>query len=455
MSAAGVVANGPRSKMESAKRLFAPLTALLAVWLGGCASIGDGVQRGRMAYHLGDFDSAQKELKKVAESRSPAAPAAKLDLAMVRLAGGETDQAIRMLRDLRDEFDAPAATAPLGEIASIITDDNSRSYRPAGYEQVMIRSMLSLGSLAVGDGDAESYALQAQMFQTELARQAESRGLASSTQVYQPLALAPYLRGVLRESTMHDYDDAVRAYQLVSHLQPSFAPARVDIARCMEGAHSQPGHGVLYVIAMVGRGPVLEEADAEATTAALQIASQAYSLVQDNRMTLPNLVSVKIPKVVVPYSPASAVSIDSSSVWLGATQPLVDIGGMATRQCEAEMPWTIARAIVRRVTKEVAVSQATRTVGLDGVGGELAKFATVNAWSLTEHADTRCWGLLPREVQVLRAELPKGTHNIGLSVVGFGGRPIGRQTRIDVKIEDGRNHYLTVMASDREAFVAK
>lgn len=453
--AAGVVANGPRSVSDSADRWFAPLAVLLAVWLGGCASIGNGVQRGRMAYHLGDFDSAQKELKKVADSRSTAAPAAKLDLAMVQLASGQTDKAIGLLRELRDEFDAPATTAPLGEIASIVTDDNSRSYRPAGYEQVMIRSMLSLGSLAVGDGDAESYALQAQMFQTELARQAESRGIASPTDVYQPLALAPYLRGVLRESTMHDYDDAIRAYQLVSHLQPAFAPAQVDIQRCMEGSHSQPGHGVLYVIAMVGRGPVLEEVDAEATTAALQIASQAYSLIQNDRMTLPNLVSVKIPKVVVPYSPASAVSIDSSRVWLGATQPLVDIGGMATRQCEAEMPWTIARGIVRRVTKEVAVTQATRTVGLDGVGGELAKFATVNAWSLTEHADTRCWGLLPREVQVLRAELPKGTHNIGLSVVGFGGNPIGRQTRIDVEIEDGRNHYLTVMASDREAFVAK
>jgi uncharacterized protein len=448
-------ANPARAIYQSAKRSIVPLTALLVVWLGGCASIGSGVQRGRMAYHLGDFDSAQKELKKVADSRSTAAPAAKLDLAMVQLASGRSDQAIGSLRELRDRFEAPAPTAPLGEIASIVTDDNARSYRPAGYEQVMIRSMLSLCSLAVGDGDAESYALQAQMFQTELARQAESRGLTSPADVYQPLALAPYLRGVLRESTMHDYDDAVRSYQLVSHLQPSFAPAQVDIQRCIAGSHSQPGHGVLYVIAMVGRGPVLEEVDAEATTAALQIASQAYSLVQDNRMTLPNLVSVKVPKVVVPYSPASAVSIDSSRVWLGATQPLVDISDMAMRQGEAEMPWTIARAIVRRVTKEVAVTQATRTVGLDGIGGELAKFATVNAWSLTEHADTRCWGLLPRQVQVLRAELPKGKHNIGLTVVGFGGNPIGRQTRVDVEIEDGRNHYLTVIASDREAFVAQ
>jgi tetratricopeptide (TPR) repeat protein len=437
------------------KKAFAFAAIATVIACSGCASFGRGIERGRMAYHIGDFATAQAELRKVAQSRSPAAAAAKLDLAMTEIVTGNSAQAIKSLRELRDEFDEKSVTAPVGEIASIVADDNVRSYRPAGYEKVMIRSMLSLCSLAVEDGDAESYALQAQMMQADLARQAEERGLATATEVYQPLALAPYLRGVLRESTMHDYDDAIRAYQLVSHLEPRFSPAQSDIQRCMSGIHSPPGHGVLYVIALVGRGPVLEPVEAETTTAALQIASQIQSIASDDKLRLPNFVSVKVPKVVVPYSPASALSLDSSGVWLGATQPLVDIGSMAIRQCEAEMPWTIARAIVRRVTKEVTVSQATKAVGLNGVGRDLVNFATVNTWSLTEHADTRCWGLLPREVQVLRAELPKGTHRIGLSVVGPVGDKLGVTKFADVEIHDGRNTYMTVMASDREPFVVK
>jgi len=429
------------------------LVALLVA--GGCAAVGRGVQRGRMAYHLGDFESARVELAKIANSRSPAADAAKLDLAMAEIAAGNSESAIRSLRTLRDDFESKNAAAPVGEIASLVLDDNARYYRPAGYEQVMIRSMLSLCSLAVNDGDAESYALQAQMFQADLARQAESRGLASAAAIYQPLALAPYLRGVLRESTMRDYDDAIRAYQLVSHLQPTFAPAQVDIQRCAAGGHSQPGHGVLYVIALVGRGPILQEADAQTTTAALQIVSQVHSLTERDRLTLPNLVSVKVPQVAIPYSPAAAVSLDSSGVWLGATQPLVNVGAMAVAQCEAEMPWTIARAVVRRITKEVTVTQTTKAVGLNGIGAEVANFAAVNAWSLTEHADTRCWGLLPREIQVLRAELPKGTHRIGMSVVDGRGNPVGKTNFVDVALEDGKNSYLTVMASDREPFIAK
>lgn len=414
-----------------------------------------GVERGRLAYHIGDFATAQVELGKVAKSFGPAATAAKLDLAMAEIGSGNTTAAMKSLRDLRDQFEEKDLAAPAGEIVSVFADDNARSYRPAGYERVMIRSMLALCSLAAEDGDAESYALQAQMLQTELARQAELKGLGSAATVYQPLALAPYLRGVLREATMHDYDDAIRAYQLVSHLEPRFIPAQSDIERCMTGRHSPPGHGVLYVIALVGRGPILEPVDAEVTTAALQIASQIQSIASRDQLRLPNLVSVKVPKVVIPYSPAAALSLDSSGVWLGATQPLVDIGLMAVQQCEAEMPWTIARAVVRRVSKEVTVSQATRLVGLDGLGRDVVNFAAINAWSMTEQADTRCWGLLPREVQVLRAELPKGTHRIGLTVVGPVGSKVGATKFADVEIRDGRNTYMTVMASDREAFVVQ
>ncbi len=420
----------------------------------GCTLATRDLQRGRSAYYLGDFSTAQASLKKAAESKSPAALPARLDLAMAQFASGHTESAIETLRSLRDDFDRIPAISPAQEVAAIVTDDTVRQYRPAGYEQVMVRSMLSLCSLAADDGDAESYALQAQMHQAELARQAESRGLTGAADIYQPLALAPYLRGVLREATLHDYDDAVRAYQLVSHLQPAFAPAQADIERATSGQHSAPGNGVLYVIALVGRGPVLEEQPAEVTTAALQIATQVYSLAENDRMMLPNLVSVKVPKVVVPHSPAAALSLDSSGVWLGATQPLVDIAQMATRQSEAEMPWTLARAVVRRVTKEVAVTQTTRAVGLDGLSGEVARFATVNVWSLAEHADTRCWGLLPREIQVLRAELPAGKHQLGLTVVGNSGQNIGAKSYADVQIENGRNTYLTVIAADRQAHIA-
>ena len=428
---------------------------LCAVVLAGCQTAGRRVDLGRAAYFAGDLETARIEFAKVAASKSPMAKPAKLDLAMVQMARGDMRAAKDLLRQSRDEFDETIKLSLVGDAASFITDDRSRAFKPAGYEDVMVRSLLSMCSLACGDGDAESYAAQAQMRQSELARQAEERGIASTKPIYQPLALAPYMRGVLREATHHDYDDALRSYQLVSHLQPTFAPAAVDIERCGGGVHSPPEHGVLYVFACIGRGPTLESVEAPTTTAALQIATQIYSLAENQRMMLPNLAAVEVPSVHVPYSPAASVSVDSSGVWLGATQPLVDVGQMAINQNEAEMPWTVARALVRRVTKEVTVSQATKAVGIDGLPGELVRFATVNAWSATEKADTRCWSLLAREIHVLRAELPVGMHRIGFTVVDGRGQRLGMPTVREVEITNATNSYVTIIAPDRTVLVAE
>ncbi len=452
LSAAAPEPLGVRDSVIPCPGLVLGWLCLLA--LAGCSTVHSRrIDRGRAAYFRGDFSTAIDDLTKVAESRSALAPTSRLDLAVAQFAAGDPHGASITLRKCRDEFDKAASITLHRDAAAMLTDDNQRAFRPAGYEEVMVRSMLSLCSLANGDGDAESYAMQAQLKQTELAQLAQSRGVAPTTQAYQPLALAPYLRGVLRESTHHDYDDAARAYELVSHLQPAFQPAKADIQRVGSGVHSAPGHGVLYVIACVGRGPQLVPTQAEATTAALQIATQVYSLAEEQRLALPNLASVQVPKVHVPHSVVAAVSIDSSGVWLGATQPLVDIAQMAIQQNEAEMPWTIARAVARRVTKEVTVGQTTRMMGINGIGRDLAHWAVVSAWSATEHADTRCWGLLSREIQVLRAELPQGTHRIGFTSIGASGTPVGKTSIAEVQLSDANNTYVTVFAPDRDVHV--
>jgi hypothetical protein len=160
---------------------LALLVAFVTLPLAGCTTFISSVRRGHNAYHIGNFGVAHKELSKVAKGFSPKAPAAKLDLAMVELVSGDSKVAINRLRDMRDEFDKLDLAAPIGNIASIVADDNARKFRPSGYEQVMIRSMLALGSLATGNGDADAYALQAQMKQQELAEGAERRCMITTT----------------------------------------------------------------------------------------------------------------------------------------------------------------------------------------------------------------------------------------------------------------------------------
>jgi uncharacterized protein len=130
----------------------------------------------------------------------------------------------------------------------------------------------------------------------------------------------------------------------------------------------------------------------------------------------------------------------------GATQTLTDVGALAVHQQQAEMPWTIARAVVRRATKETTVAKTGDALGLDGAVGSLFHFAAATAWSSTENADLRCWGLLPREIQVFRAELPAGQHKINLQPLSYHGNALSVGPIKTVDIRDGVNQYMIVLA---------
>src|SRR5690606_39285910 len=62
-------------------------------------------------------------------------------------------------------------------------------------------------------------------------------------------------------------------------------------------------------------------------------------------------------------------------------------------------------------------------------------------WDFTESADTRCWALLPAKIQVLRLELPAGTHQISLRA-NHGGITSGGGGTAWVQIADGANTYV-------------
>ena len=452
--------------------LFLPATFAL---ISGCARSVATIGSARQAFAAGDLTTASTTLHEVASDSSQMKDTAQLDMAVIELAAGNPSAAERRLRALRDRFDAAPKLNPLSETAAVLTDDNAKAFQPAGYEEVMIRTMLAVCSLAGDQVDAESYTLQAINRQSKLASRASRRGLDGGN-IYQPIAIAPYLRGVLREATHHDYDDASKYYKLVSSVRPEFSAAASDITRSQSGVHSARGNGVLYVISCVGRGPILQETVAPTTTATLAIASSVLNSATNQRRNddkenagqddsnpakatdddipaLPNIASVKIPEVIIPDSPVAHVGIMVNGTPAGRTETLTDVGELAIRQNTAEMPWTIARAIVRRVTKETAVASLGDAMGLEGTAGSLFPFATASAWSGNEKADIRCWSLLPREIQVLRTELPAGNHDVQIIPLGFTNAMLSNGVQETVSIRDGKNHYLIVMAPTAQIHV--
>lgn len=428
------------------------IVLLLAVGsFTGCRTPGHTIRSARDAYFAGDLATAEQRFRTLAETPDKAQVESQLDLAVIEFASGDPKSAERTLLKLREHFDALPQTVLVDDAAALATDDTRRTFELNGYEQVLLRTLLAACSLASESGDANAYCLQAQSKQSELLRESDSDEPPELTSA---IALAPYLHGTLREATHQNYDDALRSFRLVSSIVPDFKPAQQDITRAGSGSHSQVGHGVLYVLAFVGRGPQLVEREAPTTSAALQIASTILRSVQkqkegqDDQPVLPNIAAVKIPVVEIPPSPIAALGVSAGGQVLGATQTLTDVGELAIAKSEAEMPWTIARAVVRRVLKEASVTTVSNSLGLSGNAAAAFEFAAINAWSGTEHADTRCWGLLPREFQVLRAELPAGVQTIELLPLSEDGAVFAPARQHSIRIEDGRNHYVFVFAPE-------
>ena len=219
---------------------------------------------------------------------------------------------------------------------------------------------------------------------------------------------------MIRESSFANYDDATRAYAQVVSWQPDFQAAKLDLQRAQNGVHSQPGHGVLYVFALVNRGPVKEETIEIPTTVAMLLADRILSSVGEYDVP-PTLAPIKVPRVVVPPRDIANVSLVIDRQVLGQTETICDIADLAKRQEEIEFPHIMARAIARRIVKKAAIYATKDVVEADQPWADLALSAVGVAWEATEAADTRCWALLPREIQVIRVELPAGRHQIELT----------------------------------------
>jgi hypothetical protein len=414
---------------------------LLLSAAGGCASYDQHAALMREQFYASNLTGARETIAKVRKRHRKEGDVLALEQAVVALADGQPKEAERTLREVRDHFDYLEQQSA-GEMAlSMITDDNRRGYAGEDYEKVLVRAFLAISNLMTDGGDAGAYALQVadkqqQIIESGVDKQGENPKLA-----YQRVALGPYIHGLLREQTHSNYDDAARDLATVCSWQPDFPFGQQDLQRATNGRHSAPGNGVLYVFALVGRGPYKEQTVQMPTTAALLVADRILSAT--NKYTLPPTIApVKVPKVVVPGSVVREVRVSVDQQVVGGTATISDIGHMAVQQYDAIFPRVLARAVVRRVVKKgivlgakEATGQSAYTLGslvLDGVG---------IAWEASEAADTRAWTLLPDKIQVLRIELPAGTHQLALepmTVYNTTG-PIERQ---EITIGNGRNTYL-------------
>ena len=412
----------------------------------GCATHMVRLQPVRTAFLRGDLTEADRLVAEEIDARSED-DLLLLDRAMIALADGRPADAERMLRQARDGLDRVEEESDAETAWSMLADDQVRAYAGEDYEKVLVRAMLALTNLVQDGDDAEAYSLQVIDKQRQIVAAAAQPDGTNPKAAYQQVALAPYLRGILREETHRHYDDAARSFQLVTAWQPEFRQGPSHLARATAGTHSRPGHGVVHVFALVGHGPFKAEAEEVPTSTSLLIADQILST--QLRSTLPPTVApIKLPRIVAAPGIAGTVQVGIGDWAAGQTETITSVSQMALRQQEALLPWQLARAVARRTVKKGTIFGVKQGLGMqDGLPSVALDLAGV-AWEAAESADTRCWTLLPDRIQVLRLELPAGTHTLALRPLGHDGQPLGEPVAQSVTACDGRNSYLLTRVGD-------
>lgn len=427
-------------------RLAVALCCAGLVVLSGCRTHAKQLRSLRTAYYSNQLDQAAALADQQIKRRAADADVLKLERALIDLSAGRAKQAENTLREVRDHFDV-FEQKDLGESAlSYLADDNQRAYPGEDYERVLIRCFLALSNLMHDGSDATAYALQVGQKQEQIMLAAGQDAAKNPKLRYKRVALGAYLHGALQEATHRNYDDVARSIQLVVNWEPHFKFGQQDLERATHGRHSAPGHGVLYVITLVGRGPFKEERAERATSDALLIADRIFSAVGKHSLP-PTLAPIKMPVVCRSPSRIETVKVAIDGQAVGQTETITDVGQMAVDQFEAIKSEIMARAIVRRVVKKGAIYAAKEAAKVEHPLAELALDGVGVAWEATESADTRCWGLLPDKIQVLRIELPAGAHQLTLRA-GMTSAASGSEATERVQIADGRNSYVLATFPD-------
>ncbi len=420
------------------------------IGLVGCSTHTDRLRSARDLYFGGDLPAAEAMLLEAQEKSRGEADVLELDRAMVSLAQGNPQQAERQLRNVRDRFDHFEQQSVAEGAISMVTDDTTRAYAGEDYEKVLIRVFLSLSNLMAGGGDAIAYAHQIDEKQRQIVQDGADSSGENPKLAYRRVAIGPFINAMLREESYTDNDDVTRSHQLVVNWEPAYRDGQQHLQRALHGRHSQQGNGVVYVMAMVGRGPYKVETIEAPSSAALLIADRILSATGEHTLP-PTIAPIKVPAVITTTSPIHEVSVAVDGQSQGTTAMLTDVGELCVAHYQASYRSIVARAVVRRVVKKAAITASKEAMGVERNSlVNLAMDVGGIAWEATENADTRCWGLLPDEIQVLRLELPAGTHQLSLRAQGHDGK-LGPPRELSVEVPNGRNAYVLANFPGMEA----
>jgi hypothetical protein len=320
-----------------------------------------------------------------------------------------------------------------GTAASYLVNDKLRPYAGHDYEKVMLLTYMALNHLAMGDYEnarvaiKQSHELESVIAEkrskaiAELEEQAKERGASTSFKElngypvetidnpavnalknsYQS-ALSHYLAGFIYES-LGELSLAAPGYRLANELQPN-QPLLEEALRGLDERASAADDGMTDVLFLIATG----------TAPALQSRQFHLPVTSRDRLILVPISFPVLAATSMTRAPSQLALEDGRTL---PVAPLTSIDLMARRSLKDDMPGIMLRVATRATASAVMQYQAQRLgdkqdSAAAAVG--LAALIIAAGSALLESADDRTWRMLPSEISIARARLPRGAHSVTL-----------------------------------------
>lgn len=436
-----------------------------AATLTGCASHASKMELFSASWEVGDFVGADLAIDEVIakESGTPVEVVTQsnglaeeinpnkgdtslflMEKAMTRLALDDTDATIDLLRRSRDVLDPRHTSRSVTDfLKAVAVDDAVIDFSGADYEHIVLRTILTIADLMEGGADAFAYAIQIDEKQEEILGSDFGSGLTDEDgedvsykpqEQYQRLPIGTYLVGLVLESRF-DMSEASKAYSRADEWAGGSPLIQTAYSESIGETRIEPGSGLVNVFYFGGRGPKLVAGRSDVSDTALLLAKVGVAIIEASVGPLAQTpVEVPIVQILDPIVPPLEIRSGSE---FSATEMLLDVNTIAEQQREANMPWFVARAVLRRAFKAGVAAIAANQVDNE-VASQLVSLFGNLALTAGERTDTRCWTTLPAQLQVARLRLPEGNHLIDLSEAGS----------TMIRVRAGRVSHIVVMRTD-------
>jgi len=370
--------------------------------LTGCASDRYWAAAGHRSFDRRDWDAAAEAYARDAAEPGTNQLLFKLDRATSLFNAQKFREAIPIFLEAEDLAEIKDYTKISEEVGVLATGQQTRGYKGEDFEKVLINVYLALAYAALGD--VEEAQVESRKINLLL-----SRMITDGKRNYEESPFARYLSGILWEAS-GDWNSAFIDYKFAYGLDPHMPGLVSDL---IFAAKKQGFADEESKIRMANPGVPIRK-DVKGNGELVVVYQQGVSPRKVARYE-----DRALPRFSKRWSSDAGARLVVGGEIFGELNTSLDIASTSTRYLEDRVGRLKAAQIAGLATK-AAIGVGIAKLSKDDDLGVLAFYAMMAA----DQADLRSWSTLPASLQILRASVPEGKHQVALEVLDTSGEVI-------------------------------